>query len=953
MIDYMKVRALILFLLTLTTICVNADIPAGYYNRAVGKKNKDLKTAMHEIISPHTRIDYGSNGTWVVFRTSDVRTDGSIWDMYSNVVRYFPETGSHPEMHIEHCVPKSWWGEESTFVYDASFDLHHLVPSDASANMSKSNRILGVVDESIDRPTLDNGVSKSGKAKIGDVVHSVFEPHDDYKGDFARMYMYVVTCYQDYTWQSNGVNMFNNDTYPTLNEYARTLLMDWHRKDPVSAKEINRNEAVYEAQNNRNPFIDFPLLAEYLWGDSIDCAFVMQTIEMPYLVTPSQGEHIDLGTIMTGASVVRSLAIEAKNLTADLTLSWKQNSGIELSDIIISAQQAMKGVELTLSYTNNSLVGNLRDTLVISGGGLLRNVELPVSLQGTSSFIPLTPTDVTSTEATLRWVALPQAQAYRVSLYEGASEATDLFISAYVEGSSYNKAIALYNGTKHTVNLADYALGIQRNGMGEFVNYWQLPQASVLSGETYVLVSSACEEGSALYAEANSFIPAIETSPLNFNGNDAVALYHNRILIDVVGEIDAVNNWGKDVTLYRSHATLGPTIEYNATQWREAPKDDITQLRSYVMEAVTDNPSLIVEEEVVDTELKVDVLLPSTVYTYRVVALLQTGEQETIYGCAFTTDIMPVPVDLRIDNVSYNMIECGWSDVVAAEAYEVNCSTMQGTAPITVREGFENVASNGKPLPDGWMGNASGNYTSDASSGDSAPSVALKNTGEYIESPEYPSPVTAMSFMCRFASSATGSSLKVEYMKNDIWQELHTIDYVNTTKSVLNYTFSQSDNVRAFRFTYNKSKGNMAIDDVVVTYGALDTVYVIKEKRVVDPLVVLTGLRANTTYSVSVRALLGNVQSPWSEPITVATQSYPTELLSAAMHDVQYVTSGHTITLYNVPVGSQVQLYNLQGVLCAGAIAQNDIVSLYAEQNGLYFIKILNKKIFSIIKFVI
>ncbi|MBO7317975.1 MAG: endonuclease, partial [Bacteroidales bacterium] len=493
--------------------------------------NAELKTAMCEIIKPHKRIDYGSSGTWVVFRTSDVRADGSIWDMYSNIVRYFPETGSHPEMHIEHSVPKSWWGEESTFVYDASLDLHHLVPSDASTNMSKSNRMLGIVDESVDKPTLDNGMSKTGKAMIDGVVYPVFEPNDEYKGDFARMYMYVITCYQDYTWQSNGVNMFNSEVYPTLNSYARDLLMAWHRQDPVSAKEINRNEAVYNAQDNRNPFIDFPILAEYLWGDSVDRTFVLPTIETPYLLTPSQGEKIDMGTVMAGTTVEYNLAIEAENLTADLSLSWKQNIGIELSHNRLSAQQSIDGTEVVLSYRNTDYVGELRDTLVISGGGLLRNVELPVMLQTTTSFIPLTPTDVTSTEATLRWVAMPQAQAYRVNLYEGATEATDLFISAYVEGSSYNKAIALYNGTKHTVNTADYALGIQRNGEGAFVNYWQLPAASVGSGETFIIVSSSCDEASDLRGYADAFIPSLETSPLNFNGNDALALYHNHILI--------------------------------------------------------------------------------------------------------------------------------------------------------------------------------------------------------------------------------------------------------------------------------------------------------------------------------------------------------------------------------------------------------------------------------------
>ncbi len=939
-----------MFILVLIALSVNANIPAGYYDKAVGKKDAELKTAMHEIIEPHARIEYGSKGTWVVFRTSDVRADGSIWDMYSGVVRYFPETGSHPDMHIEHCVPKSWWGEESSFIYDASFDLHHLVPSDASANMSKSNRILGIVDESIDKPTLDNGVSKSGKARIGNTVHSVFEPHDDYKGDFARMYMYVVTCYQGYTWQSNGVNMFNTEAYPTLNEYARELLMDWHRQDPVSAKEINRNEAVYDAQNNRNPFIDFPLLAEYLWGDSVGCAFVLQTIETPYLVTPSHGEKIDMGTVMTGSTVEYNLYIEAKNLTEGITFAWKQCAGIELSTTSMNVDQAEAGDNIVLRYTNGDLVGTLRDTLVVSGGGLLKDVELPIVLCGTSSFIPLSPTDITSTGATLRWVAMPGAQSYRVVLYEGAAEATDLFISAYVEGSSYNKAIALYNGTKHAINIADYALGIQRNGEGDFVNYWQLPNDVLPAGGTYIIVSSSCDEASLLRQYADVFIPSLETSPLNFNGNDAIALYHNRIMTDVVGCVGSVENWGKDITLYRSPATLGPTTEYNELQWIQAPKDDFAQLRSHTMHGVSDTPECVVQRELNEIRLDVDALKPSTIYTYCVTAIMPGSEQEAIYGCAFTTHELAVPVDVCIDELSYNMIECSWSDVPAASAYEVNCTTLQGSNPVTISEGFDDVSSNGKPLPKGWSGNASGNYTSDASSGNSAPSVALKNSGEYIETPEYEAPVTAMSFMYRFASTATGSSLLVEYKKDGSWLALQTIDYASTTKKNLEFAFDASDNVRAFRFTYTKNKGNMAIDDVVVTYGALEEVTIVEALSVSEPYALLNNLRGSRIYNIRVRSVLGDCRSAWSEPIAVTTLSYPTSVSVLDMNDIRYTVSGHTIAFNDLPIGSRVFLYDLQGELCYQGVVDNAVFFTNVKRCGVYIAKIVNDARFSCLK---
>lgn len=264
-----NLRNILTSIALLYTASVCADMPRDYYpDNIEGRNRGDLKTELHKLIKEHVRIQYGANGTWVVFRQSDIRPDGSIWDMYSGTVRYFPATGSHRDMNIEHSVPKSWWGDDYPYSVDASFDLHHLVPADADANSAKSNYALGEVDGVA---SYDNGYTRIGKAT--GMPFNVFEPHDEYKGDFARMYMYFVTCYQDYTWVSAGPNMFTTGTYPTLNNYSQALLLKWHRQDPVSKKEIDRNNAVYSFQYNRNPFIDYPQLAEYIWGDSTEYAF--------------------------------------------------------------------------------------------------------------------------------------------------------------------------------------------------------------------------------------------------------------------------------------------------------------------------------------------------------------------------------------------------------------------------------------------------------------------------------------------------------------------------------------------------------------------------------------------------------------------------------------------------------------------------------------------------------
>lgn len=238
----------------------SAQIPANYYDKAIGKQSAELKTALHNIIRPHTILEYYASSTY--FKSTDWHPNDYFWDMYSNAKRDNWQSGG---MNREHNMPKSWWSEnpESTEAYS---DLHNLYPSDAAANTAKSNYPLGIVGAN---PTYSNGVVKVGDNIYSGYTGSVFEPANEYKGDFARDYMYVVTCYEDYAtkWRSLGTaSMLTRTTYPVFKPYAISLLMAWHRADPVSPKEINRNNAVYNIQNNRNPFIDYPLLAEYLWG---------------------------------------------------------------------------------------------------------------------------------------------------------------------------------------------------------------------------------------------------------------------------------------------------------------------------------------------------------------------------------------------------------------------------------------------------------------------------------------------------------------------------------------------------------------------------------------------------------------------------------------------------------------------------------------------------------------
>ena len=263
-----RILTQVLLLLYVTTAMAQAD----YYKSVDGTNGgATLKTALYNLIKDHKKISYGSgeDKTWGAFYTTDAVVENGkrrVLDMYSNEKRYFGSKGSKVSgMNIEHSVPKSWWGGNQNNAY---CDLHHLNPSDETANSRKSNYPLGELTSE----SWTNGVASVGKAKVDGNSTNAFEPSDEYKGDFARTYMYMFTCYQDLNWSTTQMN-YANSSYPTLKPWAVELLLKWHKQDPVSEKEVSRNNAVYAVQGNRNPYVDFPQLADYVWGDSITYVF--------------------------------------------------------------------------------------------------------------------------------------------------------------------------------------------------------------------------------------------------------------------------------------------------------------------------------------------------------------------------------------------------------------------------------------------------------------------------------------------------------------------------------------------------------------------------------------------------------------------------------------------------------------------------------------------------------
>ena len=264
--------SLLSLLLLVTQLLAQGPNNSGtYYKNANGQKGKDLKTALFKIISPHKQLSY--DDLWTAFKTTDKRADGKVWDMYSGTSNFrfgTDQAGSYTKegdvYNREHSFPKSWFND-ATPMYT---DLVHLVPTDGYVNGRRRNYPFGETNG--EKYMSNNGFSKLGTCTYPGYSGIVFEPNDEYKGDFARIYFYMATCYEDKIagWKSD---MLGGNKYPAYKKWVVSMLLKWAKEDPVSQKEIDRNNAVYGFQQNRNPYVDYPGLEQYVWGDKQNVTF--------------------------------------------------------------------------------------------------------------------------------------------------------------------------------------------------------------------------------------------------------------------------------------------------------------------------------------------------------------------------------------------------------------------------------------------------------------------------------------------------------------------------------------------------------------------------------------------------------------------------------------------------------------------------------------------------------
>jgi endonuclease I len=535
-------------LLLLSSSILFAQIPAGYYSSATGT-GYELKTQLFEIIDDHNDQGYDAMDGFIATYERDNYYDSNgsstILDIYSEIPNNGNSTPNDPYNYVpttdecgnydsegdcynkEHVIPQSVFSQQTPMRSDA----HQLVPTDGRVNGFRGSSPFGRVDDNqltnqsgISNPTL-NGSKLGNNLDSGyseGYTNDVFEPIDEFKGDIARIYFYFVTRYQDQVAGWSSYDMFDGSSDKVLADPFLNILVTWHNADPVSQKEIDRNNNIYyHHQSNRNPFVDHPEWVAQIWNPNPDT-------ENPTAPT-------------------NLVASNPTDNTIDLTWNAStDNIGVTSYDIYVDGSDLYN-----TSATSFTVPGLSPDT----------NYCFTVKAK-----------DVTGNESGF------SNQACEMTSNNGSSGGgVDLFFSEYIEGSSNNKVLEIANFTGSNItNLSIYTLKLSSNGNASWGTPYTFPNGTQINNEdVYVIANGASTVCTSEYDDLNNAITS-------FNGNDAIGLFKNDVLIDIIGDFNSSADFGKDVTLVRKSYVSEPTVTFNITEWNSFPQNDCADLGDHV-----------------------------------------------------------------------------------------------------------------------------------------------------------------------------------------------------------------------------------------------------------------------------------------------------------------------------------------------------------------------------------
>ena len=553
-------------------------VDASYYSSYINNKSGDaLFTGVHNV----TKVGYSSlsyNGLWTAYGSTDLYPSGhslagKIWDMYGGCSFTYSskQCGTYKSecdcYNREHSIPKSWFGSsESTNT--PGTDIFHVVPTDGKVNGMRSNYAFGEVNSA----TYSYNGSKLGTAKsitIANTIMSanevtkscssspVFEPIDEYKGDFARGYLGALLKwegdYQAFT-SGDGSSIFSG-TYTSaglygLTQYGVALLLKWHRQDPVSQKEIDRNNGIQSTQGNRNPFIDYPILAEYIWGKYAGQTFSLDNAVGSFDTsnfTPgvSDGDKtnstdptisvssndIVLDKTNNGSISMMTFTITGANLTGSISIAKSGSNYITVSPTSISAANANKTNTITITYAPLAQ-GTHNATLTITSSGA---TSKSVTISGTCANV-----------YTATWYA--QEAIHHTSTAEsGESPAvpalnpddcsTDRVIVGWTDDADYNSDddSGLFTTVAPAISgnisfYAVYADATTQGGGGSGSDEFNCPAGSVVNES----VTATTDNFTIVHAKGTSSNSPASYSPWRIYANNTVTISGSYVITSVV-----------------------------------------------------------------------------------------------------------------------------------------------------------------------------------------------------------------------------------------------------------------------------------------------------------------------------------------------------------------------------------------------------------------------------------
>lgn len=545
----------ILIIGLLITSTVFAQIPSGYYDYATGS-GYSLKTQLKKIINDiddpeisnaieelHQDQGYNAMDGFIASYDLDIYYEtgsNTILDIYSenpsgtDPYTYTPisdECGNYSGegdcYNKEHVIPASVFNDATPMYSDA----HELLPTDGRVNGFRSNYPYGVVDDNqllsqsgISNPTL-NG------SKVGNNLNSgysagytgiVFEPIDEFKGDVARIYFYFATRYEDQVSAWSSFDMFDGSNDKVFTDTFLNILLTWHNNDPVSQKEIDRNNNIfYNHQNNRNPFIDHPEWVNAIWVTTQDTE------------APSDPTNL--------------IASNPTDNTIDLNWTTStDNIAVASYDVYINAAFAYNTGN---PNTNTTVAGLLPDT----------NYCFTVKARDTSN-----------NESGF------SNQSCETTTDNGSSGGDiDIFFSEYIEGSSSNKVLEIANFTGTSVNLSTYTLKLSANGNASWGTPYSFPAgASIANQDVFVIANGGSTVCTSEYDDLNNAITS-------FNGNDAIGLFKNDVLIDILGDFNSSANYAQNTTLVRKPTVDRPTTTFDISEWNSFGSNNCDDLGTH------------------------------------------------------------------------------------------------------------------------------------------------------------------------------------------------------------------------------------------------------------------------------------------------------------------------------------------------------------------------------------